>query len=378
MLANVRYWLTVAPHVRAQLRRCELRAHAIPDRGLRALALGKLGAARGYTEAAATLATLAPRTRRRDVLTAIVALEVLYDYLDAVSEQPSLDQLRNGRQLHLALTDAVALGVEPTGHYYRHYPGPEDGGYLAELVATARCALARLPSIRASAKALESSAARSAEAQVRAHAAPSLGSEQVLEWAKREMAGTALSWRGFLPAAASSVVALHAIVATASDPATTPERAAETEALYLSIGALATMLDSLIDYEDDARSGHLGVGYMQYYDDREQLLEEILDAVARAKSGAVSIANGGHHLMTLVGVVAYFISDPRARGDFARPVARRLRRELRPLIAPTLAVLRIWRLAGGRVRPWQDAPTRTVEPARPGRGRPCAASAPAG
>jgi hypothetical protein len=49
--------------------------------------------------------------------------------------------------------------------------------------------------------------------------------------------------------------------------------------------------------------------------------------------------------MTLVGVAAYYLSAPTADSDFARPVAQSIRRELQPLMTPTLAVMQTWRLA---------------------------------
>jgi hypothetical protein len=49
--------------------------------------------------------------------------------------------------------------------------------------------------------------------------------------------------------------------------------------------------------------------------------------------------------MTLVGVVAYYTSDPGARGELAAPIVERLQRQLTPLISPTLALMRGWRLA---------------------------------
>jgi hypothetical protein len=50
--------------------------------------------------------------------------------------------------------------------------------------------------------------------------------------------------------------------------------------------------------------------------------------------------------MTLVGVVAYYASAPAAGDDaWARPVFARVERELTPLISPTLALMRGWRLA---------------------------------
>ena len=65
------------------------------------------------------------------------------------------------------------------------------------------------------------------------------------------------------------------------------------------------------------------------------------DGIARARG----LPNGAHHAMTLVGVVAYYLSAPTAADEFARPLTAPLRRELTPLITPTLALMRAWRLA---------------------------------
>jgi len=50
-------------------------------------------------------------------------------------------------------------------------------------------------------------------------------------------------------------------------------------------------------------------------------------------------------VMTLAGVVAYYISAPSAASPFARPVTERMREKLTPVIAPILALLRTWRAA---------------------------------
>ncbi len=147
-LANVRFWPTVAPLVGAQLKRWEQRAHAIEDPPLHALALEKLREEHFNAEVAATLATLAPREHRKTVVEAIVAYEVMYDYLDGLTEQPTADPLTDGRNLYQAFTDAITLGSEPAGGYYTSRPA-DDGGYLEELVSVVREALARLPSAAA-------------------------------------------------------------------------------------------------------------------------------------------------------------------------------------------------------------------------------------
>ena len=345
-VANGRYWSSVAPLARAQLARWEDRALAIKDPALRALALEKLRDERFNAEVAATLATLAPRPQRARTVQAIVALEVMYDYLDGLTEQPAADPLRSGGRLFTAFTDAVGgggAGAESetapaqSGDYFRDHRA-DDGGYLAELSAATNAALAGLPAWSAVAEVARCSAARCAEGQVRVHAAPRAGGAQLEEWARAQAASTALQWREFMAGAVSSVLAVHALIAAAADPGTTPAQAAAIDSAYLSISALSTMLDSAIDYERDNARGE--AWYVHHYDSPAALADRVV-AVSRAASQQVqTLPNAAHHAMTLVGVVAYYTSAPQARRGITTALARRVHAELGPVTAPTLAVMR--------------------------------------
>ncbi len=348
-VANVRYWSTVAPLVRAHLSRLERRAGEIPDPVLQRLASSKLRAERFNVELAATLATTAPRAHRRSAVEAIVALQVMYDYLDLLTEQPSPDALPDGRRLYGALHDALTPDTRPDGDYYRHHPRSDDGGYLQELVGTARCAFAQLPAGAAVAETARRSAGRCVEAQVLSHAAARSkpgstdpGVAELERWARREAAGTALQWPEYLAGAAASVIAVHALIAAAADRRTTPRDAEAIAAVYLSIGAL-TMLDSLVDRQEDIDTGELG--FLRWYESAEQMARRLASVAAHATARARPLPNAAHHIMTLVGVVAYYASAPTARSAVALPVTAHMRSELRPLIAPTLALMRAWRLA---------------------------------
>ncbi len=343
LIANARYWLVTAPLVRAQLRRWARCAAAIGDPVLRALALAKLSEERFNAEVAAMLATVAPRSHRANAVTAIVALEVLYDYLDGLTESPAQDALRDGRQLFLAFRDAVSPSREPADDYYRYHPRSADGGYLEALVTAVRGAFAQLPAAGTIADVVQRTAVRCAEAQTREHAALRVGREQLEDWASREAKGTALQPREFLAGAEASVLALHALIAAATDEHMTHPTARGIDAVYLSISALTTMLDSLIDRERDIGAGR--PGYIQQYEDRDLLVCELAAVAEDAAERARELPNGAHHVMLLVGSVAYYTSAPSARGEFAGPVKRRIEGELRPLITPTLAVMHIWRFA---------------------------------
>jgi tetraprenyl-beta-curcumene synthase len=343
--ANLRYWVSVAPLVREQLTRWERCAQAIPDPTLRGLAVSKLHEERFNVEAAATLATLATPTYRHNAVEGIVALQVAYDYLDLLSEQPlpdpSPDPLRDGSCLFEALIDALSTGEQSSGDYYRRHPRSEDGGYLRELVRTVRLALAKLPAAEAISEVALHAVERCVEAQVLSHTLARTGTTELERWARREATSTELQWPELFAGAAASVLVVHALIAAATDPATTHEDAERIDAVYLPICAL-TMLDSLVDREHDIATCELS--YIDLYENHELMARRLARLARHAASKARALPNATHHIVTLVGVVAYYTSAPDATSAFSLPVTARMRAELQPLMTPTLAVMRVWRV----------------------------------
>jgi len=345
VVANVRYWSTVAPIVRRELRCWARRAQAIEDPELRALALEKLRGEGFHAEAAAMLATLAPRRHRKDVVEAIVALELLFDYLDGLTERPSGDPLGDGELLFKAFSDAVVVPGAGAGKKLE-LPPRSDDGYLELLSRTVSCALARLPAASAISEVAQRIASLGGQAQTRMHAASRLGTAQVEEWAREEADGTGLQWRELLAGAASSVLVLHALIAAAADSHTTGAEAEEIASAYLSICVPLTLLDGLVDHDRDMRSVEADrPGYLSFYGNPDELSRALTDATRRAAPRARALRHGPHHAVTLVGVVAYYASAPGARDEPAAPIVARLLAQLRPLISPTLALMRCWRLA---------------------------------
>jgi tetraprenyl-beta-curcumene synthase len=337
--ANVRYWTTVAPIVRGELTSWERRARAIEDAQLRALALGKL---RGESFNAEAAATLAPRAHRREAAWAIVALELLFDYLDGRTERPCVDPLGDGERLFGAYVDAIGAGWRAP----RDYAEAPDGGYLQALSGGVAGALARLPGAPAIAAVAHANAVRAAQAQVRMHATAQLGREQLETWAHSEAGGGELQWRELLVGAASSVLSVHALIAAAADPRTTSSQAEEIAEAYLHICVLLTLLDGLVDHEHDTLPENAGrPGYLSLYPSPDELAGAITAAAERAAGKARELHNAPHHTMLLVAVAAYYASSPGADTELAQPIAERLRAELAPLMPPTLALMRAWRRA---------------------------------
>jgi tetraprenyl-beta-curcumene synthase len=344
VLANVRYWITVAPLVRARLNYWRRRAEGIPDPALRQVALVNLREEGFNAQATATLATLAPRPYRKPVIEAIVSLQIIYDYLDSLVERPLANPVQDSRHLYRAFLDAIAPDREPRGGYYPPRHECSDGGYLQELVYTVRGALARLPSHTVIAEVSAGAADRCAEAQTRAHAAASPDAAQLEQWARESAADTQLEWREFLAGAVSSGLALHALIALAADPRASREQALAVDALYLSLCALTTLLDGLVDHEQDLISSGRP-GYLRYYRDRDTLTQGLRGAIDRAIRQTRELPDAPHHFVTLVGIVAYYASAPTADSEFARPVMQRVTRDLAPAMGPILALMRTWRAA---------------------------------
>jgi tetraprenyl-beta-curcumene synthase len=344
LLANARYWATVAALVNTQLDRWTQRAKDIPDPALREVALANLHEEGFNAQATATLATLAPRRYRTPVVEAIVGLQVLYDYLDSLIERPLVDPLADGRQLYKAFVDAIVLDGEPRGDYYPLTHESDDGGYLQELVGVVRAAITRLPSQTAIARVSAHVSERCAEAQIHAHATTVLGDAQLEQWARSNAIATGLQWREFLAGAVSSGLSLHALIAIAGDPRTSHEQALTVDEVYLSVCAVTTLLDGLIDYEQDMHNmGH--PGYVRYYENQDALAQGLRNVIRRATRKGRELPNSSYHLMTLIGVVSYYLSAPTASSEYARSVTGQIRRELKPLVTPTLTIMRAWRTA---------------------------------
>jgi len=343
--ANVRFWPTVFPEVRRELRRWDRHAQAIPDRGLRAQALAKLQHERFNTEVAATLATLVGPARRHHAVEAIVALEVMYDYLDAITEQPAPEPLANGHWLYRAFTDATAP-TGPIADHYRHHPRRDDGGYLSALVQTCRRGLWSLPAAPVVAPVIGTVLRRCGEAQTHTHAVARLGPGQLRAWAETQPEAGDLQWPEVAAGAAASVLSAHALIALAGDPATTGADAEHVADAYLTTCALTTLLDSLIDAEVDAVTG--GHAYLAYYDD-DVVLAERLGLLAReAVAATAELPGAAHHLMTVAGAVAFYLSAAGADSERARVLTASMVDELRPLLDSTMAIFAVWRGAKRR------------------------------
>lgn len=336
--AIVRYWLFVFPAATRALRGWRERAGAIPDPVLRAHALAKLADERGSAEGAAAFAILAGPGRRRAVARACVAFEVLYDYLDALTEDHPT--LANNRQLHRAVLDAVDVHVPARDDYYRHHPQRDDGGYLRALVAACRSELARLPGLTVVTAELVAAAARAAEAQSLNHASMRSGHAPLVAWARAAgSAGHGLRWFEYA-AGAGSPLGLLALIAAGARPSVTDAQAHAIAAAYFPpVGTLNWLLESVVDRADDERSGNHS--YVGHYRSTDEAVARMVALTRMSAADLARLPQGSLHLLLLAGMVALsFQHEATAHAD--RDVAAAaVFAAVGPAIGPFRAMLRL-------------------------------------
>lgn len=313
-----RYWLGVFPGVCAERRRREARAQQIPDAMLQRVVLDALRKW-GNIEGATAFAVFAPKRRRAAAARAMAAFQAAYNYLDMLTELPSVEPAVNGELLHSALLVALDPGAEHPD-YYEHHHLREDAGYLVDTVEQCRAALAELPSYAAVAP-----AARRAAERIVAFQSCNTGEVQgdylALErWARANTPpGTGLRWWETAASAGSSLC-VYALISLAAQPRVEEEEVAAIEAAYFPwIGALHSLLDNLVDVAEDYATGQRSlVGCYASSLDASTRMRLLAERSLRAARGLPQ--SRGHELV-LAAMVSFYLSTPEAALPAASPGA---------------------------------------------------------
>jgi tetraprenyl-beta-curcumene synthase len=340
-----RYLFCVLPSVTSELARWRAGAAEIPNPKLRHHAMQALSK-RGNIEGAALFATLAPAAHRRRTVRALVAYQTAYNYLDALSEQPSPDPVENGRQLHQALIAALGRVGPGSPHpdYYAHNPDRGDGGYLSTVVDACRDSLVGMPSYLAVAPAAVRAAGRIVEFQA-LNLSDSQGGQDALQiWATRQTpARTGLEWWETAASAGSSL-GVHALIAAAASPDVDPDDARDIDRAYFPwIGALHSLLDSLVDRDEDHQRGQRSL--LDYYSSPAGTAFHLGSLAGRARSATERLPNRHAHRVILTAMCSYYLSAPQRDTAEAHTVTRRLTEVLGLPLNVAIVMFRIKRLA---------------------------------
>jgi tetraprenyl-beta-curcumene synthase len=325
-----------------ELARWQYLAERIPEGPLRTDAIDALLRKRGQSDGAALFSIL-PKSRCRSYLRLLVAYQVIWDYLDSVNERGAQAGITNGRQLHLALVDAL----DPSGpkrDYYAHSPCRDDGGYLQALVDTCRECCTRLPSYDRVRGLVLRDAIRAQVLALNHDTDPQRRDRSLRQWAAVEFPkGHEAPWWE-LTGAASAGLASFALLALACEPDPDDREIERTHAAYFPwASAVACMLDSYVDQAEDAANGDHS--YLAHYPSQEAAVTGICELVRRCLCELRPLENSEKHLVIVCSMVALYLAKDSARKEQMRPYSDRIARAGGSLSRALIPVLRAWRAA---------------------------------
>lgn len=328
-----------------EIRHWRTAAQRIPDPLIRADALDVLTRKRGNTDGAALFWTLVPQ-RDPGLLRLLVAHELIWDFLDSVSERGADAGEHNGRYLHLAIVESLDP-ERPISDYYRYHPWHDDGGYLRTLVETCRAGLRHLPSYQLVRPIAVREAARAVVQSLNHETDPARRDRGLRAWAAQEYPGEHdVSWYE-LTAAASASLVVHVMLTLAADLECSERVIADTYAVYFPWVSLATvMLDSYVDQAEDAASG--SHSYFAHYASNAQAVGRLRESIVQSAQGALRLPNGERHAVLVASMIAMYLSKDTARSPELRATTRDLARAGGSLTCVLLPILRAWRIRYGQ------------------------------
>jgi tetraprenyl-beta-curcumene synthase len=347
------------PAVSREVRRWRALAEAIPDDHIRQDALNALNKKRGQADGAALFSIL-PRERNLGFLRFLVVYQIMWDFLDSAHERAP--DLANGRQLHLALIDAVDPS-RPIRDYYRHHPWHDDGGYLRTLVERCRDCCATLPSYERVRALIVDEATRAQVLAINHDPDPRKRDAGLRDWARAEFANerevvpaSSASGSGAtehaacwfeLTGAASAGLATFALLALACEQECGEEEIEQARDAYFPwASAVACMLDSYADQaEDAANSDH---SYVAHYTTPVVAKQRMCLLVSRYIREVGALRKAETHIVIAASMAALYLSKNSARAADMQHTSRDIAAAGGSLTRALIPVLRLWRIAYGQ------------------------------
>jgi tetraprenyl-beta-curcumene synthase len=317
-----RLYRYVLPEVRNQLGLWRNKAEQIPDPELKKQAIASICAKQFHCEGGSVYAA-ANLPQRHVLIPLIVAFQTISDYLDNLCDRStSLDPL-DFRRLHQSMLDAVDPQAPPK-EYYAFRNEREDGEYLASLVKTCQSCILMLPSYGMVAARVRELVGLYCDLQVYKHMHHHERERQLMRWWSRYRdLYDGLRWNEFA-AATGSTLGVFMLFLAAADP-NLKETAAETicRAYFPYVCGLHILLDYLIDQEEDRIGGDLN--FCRYYENPETTVRRIAYVAEQARRHIGILEHPPFHRMIIEGLIALYLSDPKARKqEEVRRVAREL------------------------------------------------------
>jgi tetraprenyl-beta-curcumene synthase len=317
-----RVYKYVLPDVHAELDRWRAKAKEIPNGELRTQALASMESKQFHCEGGAVYAA-ADLDNRHVLIPLIVALQTISDYLDNLCDRSTSLDADDFRLLHQSMLDAVDPSASPQD-YYALREERDDGGYLHGLVRTCQSCVSMLPAYDKVQRHVSDLVGLYGDLQVYKHIRKDLREARLLEWWNIHSAHyPELRWNEFAAATGSTLGMFMLFLAAARPGLTAGDAEAVRKAYFPYVNGLHILLDYLIDQEEDRIGGDLN--FCSYYDHGQMLAERITWIVRRAREDVQKLPAPRFHRMIIEGLLALYLSDPKAR---QQPEVRRVSKDL--------------------------------------------------
>jgi tetraprenyl-beta-curcumene synthase len=325
-----------------EIRLWRLRALQIPDAQIREDALAALDHKRTHAHGAALFWTL-PRRRNPHLLRLLIAYELIWDFLDNLSERAAALGQTDGRDLHRAITEAIDP-TSPISNYYRQLPWREDGGYLRALVEACRQRCLLLPSYSTVRTLMLEDACLAQVLALNHHPNAGVRDAELQSWVSRHFPEASdMPWWE-LSGAASAPLTIHVLLALAAEPDCSVREVIEVHQVYFPcLSATTTMLDSFVDQADDVANGNHS--YVGHYPDGTDVVQSVQRLVRQSMQQVGSLKRGAKHAIIAAAMISMYLSKSSSGQRHSRLRARRLVRSGGSLTRVLLPILRLWRIA---------------------------------
>jgi len=298
----------IFPAINRELKYWSRQAKAIPCQELRKQALSSIEHKKFHCQGG-SIYSLYKEVNTPDFIPLVVTLQTISDYLDNLCDRVGIADEQAFRQLHQAMTDALDPEAK-TQDYYAYYPCKEDGGYLISLVTTCQQQVKKLPSYRLVKEELHKLASLYSNLQTYKHLNLSIREQKMNDWMQEENKDIQITnWE--FAAATGSTLGMFMLCAAASDKRLTANTVINISKAYFPwISGLHILLDYFIDAAEDKANGDLN--FVAYYSNQAQLLSRLTLFTKNALLKAHSLPHPIFHKTVVQGLLAMYLSDPKA------------------------------------------------------------------
>lgn len=311
----------IFPRVDQELAVCRETLRSCPSQELVNQALRSIDSKRFHAQGGSIYA-LYPGVPAGTLVPLIVSLQTISDYLDNLCDRAGCFDEAAFRQLHLAMTEALCPG-DKVSPYYSLYPYREDGGYLTDLVERCRAEVQKLPSYHLVQEKVLDLARLYSELQTYKHVEQSRREKLLSSWAEPYLKKHKEITCWEFAAATGSTLGIFMLAAAAASPRLTCRLAEEIVAAYFPwICGLHILLDYFIDQEEDRQEQDFN--FVSYYSGEAQCQERLLFFLHKSREKALALPNPLFHLTVIEGLLAMYLSDPKARQGSLAKISSRL------------------------------------------------------